>query len=190
MTEQEELEAWRAIRDAYRNNMPPNLLPEHLSQLGSFGVRWLKTKDPSVMDAAINFCHRHKLPVLPELLKHVHDAMQKRIKDGTSGTKAFKQAAKQRILEDMAKFVFHGASIRRAAELGAYTAHFIIKYPMKASTLEKDYSKQRQALENFAKSAFEDDMFSDAENEQLAAKYREIIESNTLIPEEIIGDRR
>ncbi|MFT7105757.1 MAG: hypothetical protein ACJAVT_000272 [Yoonia sp.] len=48
MTDQNELEAVRAIYDTYQEAMPPNLLPEHLLQLGAFGAQWIKTKDPSV----------------------------------------------------------------------------------------------------------------------------------------------
>ncbi len=190
MTDQEELEAWRSVRDAYREAMPPNLCPEHLCQLGVFGVQWLKTKDPSVMDGAISYCHQHKLPILPELLEHVHAAMQKRLADGTSGTKAFKQSAKQRILEEMAKLVYHGASIRRAAELGAYIAHFKIGYPMKASTLEKDFSKHKVSLIDFAKSVFEDACFSEETKRLAAAQFQAAIDSDLEIPEDIIGDRR
>lgn len=90
----------------------------------------------------------------------------------------------------MAKLVYHGASIRRAAELGAYIAHFAIKYPMKASTLEKDYSKQRMSLESFARTIFESDMISDAEKAQSASVWRAMNILDIEIPEEIIGDRR
>lgn len=178
------------MRDAYREANPPNLRPEHLGQLGVFAVDWLKTKDPTVIDGAISYCYQNKLPILPELLEHVHAAMQKRIADGTSGTKAFKKAAKQRVLEEMAKLVYYGASIRCAAELGAYAAHFNLNYPMKASSLEKEYSKQRESLESFARTIFEDGGFSHAENEQVAAQFHAVIEADIVIPEEIIGDRR
>lgn len=190
MTEQDELNAWRVVRDAYREAMPPNLLPEHLSQLGVFGTQWLKTKDPSVMDGAISYCHQHKLPILPELLEYVHAAMQKRIADGTAGTKAFRQSAKQRVLEEMAKLTYHGASLRRAAELGAYIAHFKIGYPMKASSLEKEFSKDRKRLENFAMSVFEEAGLSEDEKMQTAALFKGAIEASLDIPDEIIGDRR
>jgi len=188
--ERRNLREWRVVRDAYRNAMPPNLRPEHLIQLGSFAVEWLNGKDPSVMDGAICYCYEHKLPILPELLEHVHAAMQKRHADGTSGKKAFKNSAKQRVLEEMAKLVYHGASIRRSAELGAYAAHFKYKYPMKASSLEKEYSKQRESLESFARTIFEDQGLSDADKERTAVHFREVIEADILIPEEIVGDRR
>lgn len=183
-------DAWRVVYDAYRAANPPNLLPEHLSQVGVFASQWVETKDPSVMDGAISYCYQNELPILPELLEYVHAAMQKRIADGSAGTKAFKKAAKQRILEEMAKLVYHGASIRRAAQLGAYAAHFNLRYPMKASSLEKEYTKKREYLDKFARTIFEANCFTDAERQKKAAEWRKVIEAEVLIPEEIVGDIR
>jgi hypothetical protein len=190
MTEQDELQAWRVVRDAYRKAVPPNLMPEHLSQLGVFATDWLKTKDPSVMDGAISYCHQHKLPILPELLEHVHAAMQKRIVDGTAGTKAFKQSAKQRVLEEMAKLIFHGASLRRASELGAYIAHFTIGYPMKASTLEKEYPKHRVRLAKFTQDIFEDPHITDDERAETKRQYESVLSQKFPLTEDMIGERR
>lgn len=190
MSQQEPHEAWRIVYDAYREAMPQNLLPQHLGQLGAFASEWLKTKDPSIMDGAISYCHINALPILPELLVYVHSAMQKRIADGTSGKKAFKHSAKQRVLEVMAKLVYHGASVRRAAEIGAYVSHFKISYPMKASSLEKEFSKQRQALMEFADQVFDSKLYTKEEYEKTTLMWQSIINANIEIPEEIIGDRR
>jgi hypothetical protein len=190
MTEQEKLQAWRAVRDAYREAKPPNLRLEHLSQLGVFGTDWLQTKDPSVMEGAISYCHQHKLPILPELLEHVHAAMQKRIADGTSGTKAFKQSAKQRVLEEMAKFIYHGASLPRAAELGAYIAHVKFRYPMKASTLEKEFPNHKIRLSKLTQYIFEDPHITQAERAETKQQYEAVLSQNFLLTKDMKGERR
>lgn len=187
MNERDKHNAWSEVYHAYCND---RINPIHGNTLGGLAVQWLETRDPGLMDGAISYCHKNQLPILPELLEHVHAAMQKRIADGTSGKKAFKNSAKQTLLGEMAALIYHGATLQRAAEIAAYIAHFQINYPMKASTLEKAYTERRAELEAAAKERFTAGRFSKAEKEKTAELWRAAINIKLEIPQEIIGERR
>lgn len=182
--------AWSEVYNAYQNTNPPNLCPGQASQIALLVKRWVETKDPSLMDALISYCHQKSLPILPETLKYVNAAMQKRIRDGSSGTKAFRSAAKQALLEEMAKMIYHGATFARAAELAAYASHKHFSFNFKASTLERAYAKQREALERFADLVCGNPNLTEEEAKERASQWRAIIEQPLDVPQDIKGARR
>lgn len=158
--------------------------------LGTFAADWVKTGDPSYMDMAIAYCHRERLPILPELLDFVNEAMEKRLADGTSGTRAFRHGAKQHYLEEMSKFVYHGATVRRAAELLAFYSYTEVGVPMRASTLEKEFSRRRGEFDWYTKKIFDDPRLTDEEKRKTALAFKEIIETEYPITPDMIGERR
>jgi hypothetical protein len=159
---------------------------------------WLETKDPSFMDAVIEYCHAKEIPILPEVVQHLNDAMKKRIEDGSSTRKAFKLRQKKFLFIEMAKLMHYGATLSRAAELAAYHSFLHHSAPFKASTLETQYPKHRNEYDKmmevlFDKDIYEKKMSTEQGREDLAyieQHYLDLINSDINIPEEVIGSRR
>jgi hypothetical protein len=116
--------------------------------------------------------------------------MQKRIRDASSGTKAFRDAARGRLLEEMAKLIYHGATVDRASELAAYASHGDYPFRFKASTLIKAYAKDRDRLTRFATEVCGGDHLTKDEAEAIAAGWRAIINQPLVVSPEIKGEVR
>ena len=183
-------ETYSKIYWAYINANPPNSLPGQAAQIGSIAMKWVESRDTSFMDAAISYCHQLKLPILPELLECVHAAMIVRINDGNSPKKAFAYSARERLLEEMAKLIYHGATLPRAAEMASYISHTQGAHPMKASTLEKEFPKHRDRFADLLRILFEDPHLTDIEKAEIRQNYETSIRTKFVLTDDMKGERR
>jgi hypothetical protein len=183
-------ETFSKIYWAYINANPPNSLPGQAAQIGSIAMKWIETRDTSFMDAAISYCHQQKLPILPELLEHVHAAMIVRVNDGNSPKKAFAYSAREKLFEEMAKLIYHGATLPHAAELAAYYSHTETAFPMKASTLQKEYPKHSERLVKFTQLIFEDPRLTMDEVAETKRNFEAVIRRKFPLTKQMKGERR
>lgn len=187
VTQDEYSEVYSEIYSAYLN---ANLGSRQMAgQLGLISQRWIETKNVSYMDAAISYCYRNGLPILPELLAHVHDAMQRRIKNGVAPNRAFRESQRERLFEEMGKMIYCGATLKKASELAAL-ASSRTPFPFKASTLNKEYPKHCEKYSALAKSLFEDNHLSEGDRLEYIKQWKQVIEMDVDISDEIKGERR
>lgn len=159
------------------------------AQLGLISQRWVESKNVSYMDAAVSYCYQNGLPILPELLVHVHDAMQRRIKDGTAPNRAFRESHRERLFEEMGKMIYCGATLKRASELAAF-ASSRTPFPFKASSLNKEFSQHKEKYLALAKSLFEDDSLSESDRQTYIKQWKQMFDMDFDISDEIKGERR
>jgi hypothetical protein len=183
-------ETWSKIYWAYINANPPNSLPGQAAQIGSIAMKWVETRDTSFMDGAISYCHQKKLPILPELLEHVHAAMIVRVNDGNSPKKAFAYSARERLFEEMAKWIYHGATLSHAAELAAYYSHTETAFPTKASTLQKEYPKHSVRFVKFTQQIFEGTHITEDQLAETKRNFQDVLNRKFPLTKEMKGERR
>ena len=181
-------EAVLKVLKAYRSTVDGFSL-RHYGQLKVIITIWLESKDVSFMDAAISYCYQNSLPILPELNEHLHNAMQRRVRNGTSPRKAFRFSHRERLFEEMGKLIYCGATLQKASERAALISSET-PFPMKASSLNKEFAPLKDEYIERAKALFEDKSLTQSDREKYMSQWRAVIDESPSLPNSLKGERR
>lgn len=143
-------DAWREIKNDYAIKYGPI----QSRAIAGLIKRWVETGDTSFVDDAIRYCELENLPVSDNLRKHLAQAATKRLK---SPSRAVREGIKEAAFKVMANLIFNNASLKEAAGKAAmWIAAQNAGYVLKASTLEKDYTKDFRGNPSIEEELFEE----------------------------------
>jgi hypothetical protein len=181
---------WRVIKYAYMARNPETnhtfSTLEDACHLAHLVMRWKESNQDSFLDVAIQFCDDKDLPILNELREYLAEAARGR--NPYYETKAFLEGVKGQAFLAMAQLIYQGATLAEAAGKAAAWM-FDNGTPMKASTLEKQYTaKFRSGAEPLETVYFEGwDAYDAPEIDKAQIEQRESLRWPT---EEEVGNRR
>jgi hypothetical protein len=111
--------------------------PVQAATIANLLQRWIETHTTAYLDDAVIYCEDNALPILPVLSREIARAARHR--RGGKPSKGEREGIKDGAFRVMANLILAGATDREAAGKAAVWSQGT-PHPMKASSLEKEYS--------------------------------------------------
>jgi hypothetical protein len=132
---------WAAVHKAYMSINPQTgrsyVQLNDAAAIATWVLRWKETSNESFLDVALQYCDSKDVPILNELRLYLAEAA--RLRNPPESSTANKEGHKDHALLLMVQLVFVEATLSEAAGKASAWMSDMGK-PMKASTLEKQYT--------------------------------------------------